>query len=326
MKEQLGLFADSATDGEVAPIVEPPDVELRAALPEHVRFGTCTWTFPGWRGIVYAGTPSEAKLRERGLSAYARFPLFRTVSIDRAFYEPLSAETLDGYARGLPVDFRAMAKMWSEVVTYVPKHGARAGVVNPHFLSPEVAAHVVAPYRGAFRAHTGPFTLEIPPIPDGALGARAFHAKLEAFLERLPTDFRYAVELRNRAYFTPRYLAILRAHRVAHVFNFWTGMPELRVQLAAPGSITTDFLVSRLLLPPFTRYAEKKVEYAPFNRIARAELPMREDVLELVRLATEAGSLPVYVVVNNKAEGCAPLTVRALGEALVSRLRAGAAR
>lgn len=319
MKDQLALFAGGADDAAVEPVVDARDVELRAALPEHLRFGTCTWTFPGWRGIVYAGAPSEAKLRETGLRAYARFPLFRTVSIDRAFYEPLSAETLDGYAQGLPPDFRAMAKMWSEVVTYVPKHGPQAGKVNPHFLSDEAAAHVVAAYRGAFRAHTGPFTLEIPPVPNGALPARAFHAKLETFLQRLPHDFRYAVELRNRAYFTPPYLAILRAHRVAHVFNFWTGMPELRVQLAAPGAITTDFVVSRLLLPPFARYAEKKVEYAPFNRIARVEAAMREDVVDLVRQATEAGSLPVYVVVNNKAEGCAPLTVRALQEAVVAR-------
>jgi uncharacterized protein YecE (DUF72 family) len=321
VKDQLALFAGDEDDAAVEPVVDAHDLDLRAALPEHVRFGTCTWTFPGWRGIVYAGTPSEGSLRASGLRAYARFPLFRTVSIDRAFYEPLSAETLDGYARSLPPDFRAMAKMWSEIVTYVPKHGSLAGKVNPNFLSADVAAQVVAPYRGAFRPHTGPFTLEIPPVPDGALPTRAFLGKLERFLERLPTDFRYAVELRNRAYFTPRYLAILRAHRVAHVFNFWTGMPELRVQLAAPGSITTDFVVSRLLLPPFTRYGERKVEYAPFNRIGRAEPGMREDVLELVRQATEAGSLPVYVVVNNKAEGCAPLTVRALEEALVARLR-----
>ncbi len=321
MKDQLALFAGDAGDATVEPVVEPPDVELRAELPDHIRFGTCTWTFPGWRGIVYAGRPSEARLRESGLRAYARFPLFRTVSIDRAFYEPLTRDTLDDYARGLPAGFRAMAKMWSEVVTYVPKHGPRAGEVNPAFLSAEAAAHVLAPYRGAFRAHTGPFTLEIPPIPDGALSARAFHSKLEAFLERLPTDFRYAVELRNRAYFTPRYLAILRAHRVAHVFNFWTGMPDLRVQLAAPGVVTADFVVSRLLLPPFARYAAKKVEYAPFDRIATVEHAMRDDVVELLERATDAGPLPVYVVVNNKAEGCAPLTVRALAEAWVARRR-----
>jgi hypothetical protein len=42
---------------------------------------------------------------------------------------------------------------------------------------------------------------------------------------------------------------------------------------------------------------------------------MREQVVSLARLAIDA-AIPVYVLVNNKAEGCAPLTIRALAEML----------
>jgi hypothetical protein len=33
--------------------------ELARQVPEHVRFGTSSWTFPGWAGLVY---PSSSPL------------------------------------------------------------------------------------------------------------------------------------------------------------------------------------------------------------------------------------------------------------------------
>lgn len=42
---------------------------------------------------------------------------------------------------------------------------------------------------------------------------------------------------------------------------------------------------------------------------------MRSQVVSLARKAIGAG-IPVSVLVNNKAEGCAPLTIRALAEIL----------
>ena len=61
---------------------------LSRALPPEIRFGTSSWNYPGWRGLVY-----QRSYRGRGASAamleeYARFPLFRTVGIDSTFYAP----------------------------------------------------------------------------------------------------------------------------------------------------------------------------------------------------------------------------------------------
>jgi hypothetical protein len=47
---------------------------------------------------------------------------------------------------------------------------------------------------------------------------------------------------------------------------------------------------------------------------------MRSEVVSLSRNAIEAG-IPVSVLVNNKAEGCAPLTIRALAEILAGEPR-----
>src|SRR4051794_30636414 len=59
---------------------------LAARLPAGIRFGTSSWNYPGWGGLVYhreyEGRGASAKM----LREYAEFPLFRTVGIDSSFY------------------------------------------------------------------------------------------------------------------------------------------------------------------------------------------------------------------------------------------------
>ena len=45
---QLSLFGPPAA----AQLDTRADEELMRHVPEHVRFGTSSWTFPGWAGIV----------------------------------------------------------------------------------------------------------------------------------------------------------------------------------------------------------------------------------------------------------------------------------
>ena len=56
---QLGLFGPTT---EVEPHVTDEDRAIAARVPPRIRFGTSSWSFPGWSGIVYEGTPSEATL------------------------------------------------------------------------------------------------------------------------------------------------------------------------------------------------------------------------------------------------------------------------
>ena len=86
MPRQLELFSRSA-----APREFESDRGLAELLPSNVLFGTASWTFPGWGGIVYPGTPTLAELRGHGLELYARHPLLSTVEIDSAYYRPLEA-------------------------------------------------------------------------------------------------------------------------------------------------------------------------------------------------------------------------------------------
>jgi uncharacterized protein YecE (DUF72 family) len=161
----------------------------------------------------------------------------------------------------------------------------------------------------------GPFVVEIPPVPKEALlNPRAFVAKVDAFLSDVGKRARFAFELRNRELLVPDYFRVLARHGTSHVFNYWTAMPDIRQQLVLQGAFTADFVVSRLMLPPGMKYEEQKAAYEPFTRIVAPQEGMRRDVVALIARALSAGAADVFVLVNNKAEGCSPLTVMALAE------------
>ena len=53
----------------------------------------------------------------------------------------------------------------------------------------------------------------------------------------------------------------------------------------------------------------------PYNRLVRPLPEIRADVVRLIRQGT-AEQREVFVLVNNRSEGCAPLTIQALADDL----------
>jgi hypothetical protein len=97
---------------------------------------------------------------------------------------------------------------------------------------------------------------------------KEFVEVLDAFLAKLPKDWPYGVEMRNRNWLTPEYFAMLARHGVAHVFNSWTHMPSVNEQLEMPGSITNPQLVgARFLLTPGRKYEDSVKQFQPYHRL-----------------------------------------------------------
>jgi uncharacterized protein YecE (DUF72 family) len=309
---QLPLFD---VGDAIEPIVTDEDRALAERLPSFVHFGTSSWSFPGWAGLVWRGTPTESALARSGLSAYAKHPLFRAVSLDRSYYAPLRKEEVDAYATQLAraPHFRMVPKVWDEITTAVfpshPRYGARAGQRNPHFLDANVFRSEVLPAYGS-APFIGPLVFELTPMPAGTFDERTLVARVDDFIARLPAG-RWAFELRNADMFGRRWLDMLRANGVAHALTYWTAMPPLRDQLRL-GALVAPFTVVRLMLPPFTRYAARKVDFEPFDKIVEPAPDMREDVITILRAMADRGGGDTFVFANNKAEGSAPLTIRAL--------------
>jgi hypothetical protein len=95
-------------------------------------------------------------------------------------------------------------------------------------------------------------------------------------------------------------------------------MPMPAEQADALPPETMPFVMVRLLLRPGATYAEQREAFSPFDRIAAPFERMREEVLGILARAV-VRAIPAYVLVNNKAEGSAPLTIEALAERLVAQ-------
>jgi uncharacterized protein YecE (DUF72 family) len=291
-------------------------------LPEQVRFGTSSWSFPGWAGIVYSRQRTAGALARDGLSEYVRHPLLTTVGIDRSYYAPIPDADLARYAAQLPTGFPCCAKAPAAVTSVVRSVGAsRRTELNPFFLSADrFVDEVVAPFDRTFRAHAGPFVLQFPPAPRPLrLEPAEFAERLDRFLGDLPGGFQYAIEVRQADLLTGAYVAVLARHRVAHAYNYWSRMPTPGPQAATIAPESQPFVMVRLLLRPGASYEEQREAFAPFDRIQAPSDTMRAEVVEILRRSV-ARRLPAFVLVNNKAEGSAPLTIEALAGALTRAL------
>jgi uncharacterized protein YecE (DUF72 family) len=293
------------------------------ALSPLIRFGTSTWTYEGWRGQVYQRQYAKSTFVRECLGEYCQYQyeeqaLFRTVGNDSTFYRPPTANQLGRYLNQIPEDFEMCFKVWEEITIPIyakqARYGPRAGQPNPRFLDAKLFNELVlTPYREAqFEPHAGPFLFE---FQCHGMSSEEFCSRLDGFFRQLPQDFRYAVEIRNAGLLAPDYHKVLETHSVAHVYNHWSYMPPLAEQHKRMGSFTAPFTVLRLLTPLKMSYEAAKKRAEPYTKIVE-ELPqMRRETVHLVQQAVSEGRR-AYVLVNNRSEGNAPLTVQGLTDEL----------
>jgi len=319
----LALFPglDEPEREAVAPAPVPAEVAaLGRELPSEVRLGGSTWSFPGWRGLVYDGRHSESVLAHAGLAAYAQHPLLRAVGLDRTHYAPLPARDLARYADAVPAGFRFLVKA-HEACTLArypdrPRYGAQRGQENPLFLDPLYAAEqVVAPFVAGMGEKGGALLFQFAPQDLG--GAERFAAALGAFLTALPRGPLYAVELRNRELIGSAYAAALAAAGACHCHNVHPRLPDVRAQARLAGTAGAPATIIRWLLGPGMTYETAGRLYAPFDRLVAPDSAARRAVADLARDAVAAGR-PFLCTINNNAEGSAPLSIVELAREIVA--------
>ncbi|MDP3277979.1 MAG: DUF72 domain-containing protein [Deltaproteobacteria bacterium] len=327
---QLGLFAGEYTrTAREQGVFESRARELSACEPiaqtldPRVRMGTSSWSFSGWAGLVYSAERSASELAREGLREYVEHPLLRTVGIDRGYYAAIPPADLQQYAEQTPEHFVFCTKAPEAITSpIVSKHRdpGNAGHFNEDFLNAaRFVDEMVGPFLEHLGARTGPFILEFPPLPrDSRLQPEPFAEALDDFLSALPEGLQLAVELRDPALMTEAYARVLTRRGCAHVYNYWSRMPSITSQLRAISLTKQPFAVTRLLLRPGTQYQTQREKFAPFDALVEPDLTMRDEVCDVVEAATRAG-LESFVLVNNKAEGSSPRTVRAIAERLNAR-------
>lgn len=332
---QRGLFGGEQPVGTVGPA--PADAELQdlgRRLPAELYLGTSSWGFPGWSGLVYDRAASEAVLARDGLPAYARHPLFRTVGLDRTFYQPVDASVYAGLAAQVPPGFRFLVKAHDHLcLARFPRHrryGDRAGRDNPRFLDPAYAVdQVVGPWLEGLSGRAGPLLLQLPPQDLDALGGpQGFAERVHAFFLRLPRldpragDGFYSLEVRNPQLLVPELADALADVRVVPCLTAHGTMPNLRTQWRLLQAGRHPAAVVRWMLVRGLDFDQAYARYQPFDRLVDPDPELREVVARLCA-AMAARDTPTWVIANNKAEGSAPHTLRQVAERLLALREAG---
>ncbi|MCU1328059.1 MAG: hypothetical protein JWN34_3429 [Bryobacterales bacterium] len=298
----------------LAPERELLQERLRTLAARHIYLGGSSWKYEGWLGQIYSphryqtrGRFSKKLFEETCLQEYAE--VFPAVCGDFSFYQFPADAFWAKLFRQVPETFRWGFKVPEQITVHTwpthPRYGALAGLKNETFLDIELLAEGLLRPLAPYHRQTGVLICEFGTM---ACPAEEFLPKLDDFLTELPAGFRYAVEIRNPDFLQPRYFDTLRAHKVPHVFNAWARMPEIREQMAMPGSMTSDMIVSRALLKAGRPYEEAVRLFAPYTKVQEVNEPVRRAVRELIDIAM-VDDIPAFIFVNNRLEGNSPATM-----------------
>jgi uncharacterized protein YecE (DUF72 family) len=166
--------------------------------PMHpVRVGTCGWSYKEWSGVFYPDALTAGEF----LSSYAeRYPV---VEVDNTFYHSPSRKTVEGWRDKTPDGFAFSLKV-PQVITHEKvlvdcRDEVRTFLTAARVLGDKLLCCVLQ--FGYFNRKA--FT-----------GLDAFLARLEPFLDAWPRDVPLAVEVRNKAWVTPKLADCLRARQV----------------------------------------------------------------------------------------------------------------
>ena len=313
------------------PLFDPPSSFDRAALSKDLRtlsqqniwIGTSSWKYPGWRGMLY----ESARYDYRGKFAMTRFErncleeyaqVFKTVSVDAAFYKFPERNFLETIMGQVPDDFQFSFKVTDTITIKkfpnLPKFGLRAGEVNQDFLNAELFAEAFLKTCEPYRSKVGLLMFEFGRFHKADFSVAGFSQALDTFFGKLPKDWPYGIEIRNRDFLGPEYFGVLAKHGVTHVYNSWTDMPSVGEQMAMPGSVTNPNLVAgRFLMTPGRKYDESLKLFQPYDRLKEPDEDARKAGAALIVGGERyEPRRKTFVYINNRLEGNALETIAAM--------------
>jgi uncharacterized protein YecE (DUF72 family) len=304
--------------------------ELAAQLPETLRFGVSTWSYPGWQGLVWDGEYEPSTLSKHGLEAYHQHPLMRTVCIDRTFWRPLTVTQYGAYAAQVDKDFRFVVKCPSLITdAQVRDEQGKVRKSNPDFLNPRLAVEqFVQPAVEGLGASLGVLVFQLSPLSWAWLHRPAdlFHKlghMLAAAREALPqgSSVVLAVEVRDPELLSQNLVDTLKANGATFCLGLHGKMPPIEEQLPIlralwPGPFVCRWNLNREF--GAYGYADAQKKHTPFNAIVSEDLPTRTVLARTIGGITGAGQA-AYVTISNDAEGCAPLSIQRLAQLIAAQ-------
>jgi uncharacterized protein YecE (DUF72 family) len=253
-----------------------------------LHLGTSAFTADGWEGSFYP----EGLGQKDHLSYYAT--QFDAVEVDSTFYRIPTASMVKNWYDRTPAGFLFALKAPQEITH--ERVLLDAGDVLDTFLN---ATEPLAEKRAAI-------LLQFPYFNRKAFAAPAdFLSRLEPFLEKLPLDPRFALEIRNKNWLGPALYDLLRKYRIALALIDHPWMPRPREWFARGDAVTTDFTYIRWL-------GDRKGIEEQTKTWDKTIVDRKSELLEWVEAcrAFLKRKISVFAFANNHYAGHGPATVR----------------
>jgi len=195
-----------------------------------LRLGTSSWSSQDWVGVFYPAGTAPADF----ISEYAKH--FDTVEVDSTFYRTPSPAMVRNWAARTPDGFLVAAK-FPQVITHEKVLVDCASEVSEFLKAMDLLGDKLGPLLIQFPY----FNKQAFPQPHD------FLLRLSNFLEQLPKDRAFAVELRNKYWINDRLLDLLRARNVALALIDHPWMTPVQQLVARQDVVTANFAYLRWL-------------------------------------------------------------------------------
>ncbi len=284
---------------------------------QYLHFGTCSWKYDSWRGIIY---PLDGKFNY--LEEYSKH--FDTVEIDQWFWSlfgdkiklPVKKDVLD-YSSSVPEKFQFTIKVPNSItLTHHYRKNKEAELIpNKFFLSDELFKEFINSIS-ELSTKIGMLMFQFDYLNKQKMKSQIeFLSKLKTFLRNIEADLPLALEIRNPNYLNELYFEFLNEMNVFNVFLQGYYMPPIWEIYAKYSNYIKDKVVIRLHGPNREDIEEKSG--GNWNKIIYSKDNELTHIVEILK-DLERRKVETYINVNNHYEGSAPLTIEKIKSMLVA--------
>jgi uncharacterized protein YecE (DUF72 family) len=314
-------------------------------LHPHLFIGTASDRYASWLGQIYTPEKYSGRITRRTKnleknsyieevlpidSVKEYFEHFPVLEIDYTFYRLLldehgrptnNYELLKNYKQYLKPDDRLILKVPQAIMAQKLRQGKNY-IQNDNYLNPDIfIRQFYEPANEILGSNLQGFIFEQEyQRKQDRVPVELLSGELDSFFKAIPTDRRYHLEIRTPNYLEEPVFEILEKYGVGQIFSQWTWLPPLKKQFEkSDGRIFNagKNCVIRLLTPIGMRYDETYAKAYPFDNLVDDLFKpvMVEETVNLVREILAQDAL-VYLIINNRAGGNAPMIAEKVGERL----------
>jgi uncharacterized protein YecE (DUF72 family) len=271
------------------------------SLPPNLFIGTSSWSSPDWCGSFYPKSTEPGDM----IGIYAS--KLHSVEIDSTWYRIPSRKMVDAWKSKTPDGFIFSAKVPKAISHDKYLEGCEAELNE--FLS----------VMSGLGERLGPLILQFPYVAKGKdpqeyqTGAD-FVRRLKGFVDLLPREFKWGIEIRNSKWVQAPLLDILRSRDISLVFIDYYTMDPLPKLAHREDVFTAPFVYIRFLgnrqemdaaVKKAQETGQRKREWESLIKDRGGQMMMWIPPIKILL----AKNLPVYVYFNNHYAGYAPGSV-----------------